>query len=350
LQQPKQPTNKKGYKSMIKNIQGGLFGQALGDAWAMPALMTPEDTWAMYGGWITRFLPAPDSHPFHHGLPAGKITDDTEQAASLAEAIIVDGKVTVEGAARAVLSWYERVGGDACPYVGPSTRRAVHAIKAGADLQSSGRFGDTNGASMRVSPVGLIHPGQVRAAAEDACVSCVPTHNTNVAMSGAAAVAGAIAAAMVPGASLDDVVAAGKQAAEVGRSFADNHWIGASVARRIDQAVQIARSGKPPLACIQELYDVVGATLAITESVPAAFGVLVLADGDPVQAAIYGAALSGDADTVSAMACAMAGAWKGIDAFPPEVVDTLRAANPEIDFDRLAFGLEAVAKKNLAAS
>jgi len=335
---------------MLKNILGGLFGQALGDAWAMPALMTPEDTWAMYGGWVTRFLPAPDSHPFHRGLPAGKITDDTEQAASLAEAIILDGKVTVEGAARAVLSWYERVGGDACPYVGPSTRRAVHAIQAGADLWSSGRFGDTNGASMRVSPVGLIHPGQVIAAAEDACMSCVPTHNTNVAMSGAAAVAGAIAEAMVPGASLDDIVASGKQAADIGRNFADNHWIGASVARRIDQAVQIARSGKPVIERIHDLYDVIGATLAITESVPAAFGVLVLAGGNPMQAAVYGAALSGDADTVSAMACAMAGAWKGIDAFPPDVVETLRTANPEIDFDGLALGLEEVAKKNLTRS
>ncbi len=335
---------------MIKNIQGGLFGQALGDAWAMPALLNLEDTWAMYGGWITTFHPAPDSHPIHHGLPAGKITDDTEQAASLAEAIIQDGKVTVEGTARAVMSWYERVGGDACPYVGPSTRRAVHAIRAGVDLAVSGRFGDTNGASMRVSPVGLIHPGQVKAAAEDACMSCVPTHNTDVAMSGAAAVAGAIAAAMVPGASLDDIIAAGKLGADIGRSYADNHWTGASVVRRIDLAVEIARSGKPVMERIHDLYDLIGATLAITESVPAAFGVLVLADGDPVQTAVYGAALSGDADTVTAMACAIAGAWKGIDAVPPEMIETLRAANPEIDFDRLAVGLEAVARKNLAES
>lgn len=331
---------------MIKNIQGGLFGQALGDAWAMPALMTPEDTWEYYHGWITEFKPAPDSHPVHHGLPLGKITDDTEQAAALGEVIAAEGKVTVEGAARAILTWYERVGGDTCPYVGPSTRRAVQAIRAGTSLSLSGRFGDTNGASMRISPVGLIHPGEVVAAAEDACLTCVPTHNTNVAMSGAAAVAGAIAAAMVPGATLDDIIAAGQKAAEIGRKK-DNHWIGASVMRRIDLAVQIARNGKPVRERIQELYDLIGATLAIAESVPAAFGVLAMAEGDPMQSAIYGAALSGDADTVTAMACAIAGAWKGIDAFPAEVVQTLRDANPEIDFDGLASGLEAVARKNV---
>jgi ADP-ribosylglycohydrolase len=331
---------------MLKHILGGLYGQALGDAWAMPALLTPEDTWQYYHGWITRFEPGPDVHPIHHGLPAGRITDDTEQAVALAEVIIEDGAMTVEGAARAILTWYERVGGDQCAYVGPSTRRAVQAIKSGADFYISGRFGDTNGASMRVSPVGLIHPGQTEAAVEDAYRSCIPTHHTDVAISGAAAIAGAVAAAMVPGATLDDIIAAGMRAADLGRKLGP-HWIGASVSRRIAQAVEIARSRQPLRERIRDLYDCIGATLAITEAVPAAFGVLVLAEGDPVQTAIYAAALSGDADTVAAMACAMAGAWKGIDAFPPEVLRTLQTANPEVNFDVLAANLESVAKKNL---
>ena len=68
-------------------------------------------------------------------------------------------------------------------------------------------------------------------------------------------------------------------------------------------------------ARLQELYDVIGATLAISESVPAAFGVLALAGGDLRQTAIYAAALSGDADTIGAMACAIAGAWRGAGLF-----------------------------------
>jgi ADP-ribosylglycohydrolase len=154
---------------MIDNILGGLYGQALGDAWAMPAMLHPDDTWEMYGGWITEFLPGPEEHDFHRGLAAARITDDTEQAVALAESIIEDGKVTVEGAARAIIRWYDRVGGDTCQYVGPSTRRAVQAIKAGADLNKSGRFGDTNGSAMRVSPVGLIHAGSGRSG----CGGCV---------------------------------------------------------------------------------------------------------------------------------------------------------------------------------
>lgn len=330
---------------MKNKILGGVYGQALGDAFAMPALLTPRDTWNYYHGWITTFHPGPDFHPFHSGMVAGRVTDDSEQAFALAEEIIREGGVSVEGIARAVMNWYDRVDGDNCPYVGPSTRRAVLAMKRGVDLKQTGRFGDTNGASMRVSPVGLIHPGDIESAVQDAYLSCIPTHNTNVAVSGAAAIAGAIAAALVDGSTLDDIIAAGVRASEMGRASTES-WIGASVGRRIEMAVQIARSARPELDRLQDIYDLVGATLAITEAVPSAFGVLVMAEGDPLKTAMYAAQLSGDADTIGAMAVAMAGAWKGIEAFPAWVVEGLRTANPEFDFDALAEGLYQLALAN----
>jgi ADP-ribosylglycohydrolase len=104
-------------------------------------------------------------------------------------------------------------------------------------------------------------------------------------------------------------------------------------------AVDIARMDVPPRNRIAELHEVIGTSLAIPESVPAAFGVLVMAEGDPQQAAIYAAALSGDADTIGAMACAIAGAWRGIGAFDDRHLETLRDANPELDFNSVAQGL-----------
>jgi ADP-ribosylglycohydrolase len=47
--------------------------------------------------------------------------------------------------------------------------------------------------------------------------------------------------------------------------------------------------------------------------------------GDPRQTAIYAANLSGDADTVGAIACAMAGAYAGIAAFDPAILAKLDA-------------------------
>lgn len=327
---------------LMDKILGGLFGQALGDAWAMPALLNPSDTWDRYGGWITEFKPGPDDHPVHHGLQAGQITDDTEQAFSLAREIIHEGKVSPEGAARAVISWYDFIDGDNTPYVGPSTRKAVSAIKAGQPLDLTGRMGDTNGAAMRVSPVGLIHPGDLEGAVRDAALSCVPTHNTDVAISGACAVAGAIAVAMQEDATLDMIISAGMKAADMGRRYG-HRWIGASVSRRIELAVKIARSEIGELDRIHEMYDVIGSTLAIPDSVGSAFGILAMADGDPKQCAIYSAALSGDADTVGAMACAIAGAWKGIGVFDKDILQTLQNANPDYDFIKVAQGLMALA-------
>lgn len=323
---------------MLDHILGGLYGQALGDAWAMPAMLTPMDTWEKYGGWITEFLPGPVDHPVHAGLHPGQVTDDTEQAFALAEAIIETGSVSVTTAASAIVSWYKRIGGDNCPYVGPSTRRAVQSISRGEDLNTTGMFGDTNGAAMRISPIGLLHPGDLPGAVEDTRIACTPTHNTDVAISGAAAVAGAIAIALTTNATLDGIIQAGVQAARIGRNYG-YRWLGASVARRIDMAVEIARMNAPPRDRIAEIHEVIGTSLAIPESVPAAFGVLVMAEGDPQQAAIYAAALSGDADTIGAMACAIAGAWRGIGAFDDRHLETLRDANPELDFDSVAQGL-----------
>jgi ADP-ribosylglycohydrolase len=222
----------------------------------------------------------------------------------------------------------------------------VQQLKRGVDPRSSGAYGDTNGAAMRVSVVGLIHPGDVASAAHDAALQATPTHNTDVAMSGAAAVAGAVAMALAPGAQLDTILNAGIEAAEIGRRLGPT-YMGASIPRRIRLALEIAGRRDDPRARLQDIYDLVGSTLAISESVPAAFGVLAMAGGDPLQTAIYAAGLAGDADTVGAMACAIAGAWRGADAFSADVCTTLREANPELDFEMTARRLVELAERTL---
>jgi len=84
--------------TLYDHILGGLYGQALGDAWCMPAMLTPDQTWQRYSGWIDRFYPGAIDHPVHGGLPAARITDDTEQAFQLATVIIEDQAMTEDGA------------------------------------------------------------------------------------------------------------------------------------------------------------------------------------------------------------------------------------------------------------
>ena len=307
---------------MLNKILGCLYGQALGDAFAMPAHIHPDDTIRAFG-WLDSWQAAPPDHLVHAGLPAGRITDDSEQAFSLAQAYIAAGGVTLEATVDALLRWYERVDGDNSPYVGPSTRRGIHALKAGEDPRTTGLWGDTNGAAMRIAPVGLLHPGDIPGAVADAGIACLPTHYTQPAVSGAAAVAAAIAQAMVAD-SLADVIAAGVLGAEKGREQG-RPWFGAAVAFKIQQALTIATSSGATQTRLRRLFDEVGASLNVPETVGAAFGILRMADGDPKRTAILAANLSGDADTIGAIACAMAGAFAGIEAIPTADVAVLEA-------------------------
>lgn len=327
-----------------KRIKGGLYGQALGDSYAMPAWLSPQATWDYYGGYITKFLDGPAEHPVHFTLKAGQVTDDTEQAVFIAREYIKNGKASAEGAARALIKWYDYVGGDNCPFVGPSSRRAIIALKRGEDPYKTGATGDTNGAAMRISVVGLMHPGDLEGAVADAVLTSVPSHYTDIAVSGASAVAGAVAEALKEDATVQSVVEAGIRAAEMGMKHG-NPWMGASSAKRIALAAEIARKDMPVRERIQEIYDIIGTTLAITEAVPAAFGMFVMADGDPMETARLAAALSGDADTVGAMACAISGAFKGIDTFPKEVIETLERVNAWANFPELAEQLYEVATR-----
>jgi ADP-ribosylglycohydrolase len=60
---------------------------------------------------------------------------------------------------------------------------------------------------------------------------------------------------------------------------------------------------------------------------------------------MYAANLSGDADTVAAIACAMAGAWRGIEVIPAWAVEALNADPVFASYDvpALAQGITALA-------
>ena len=113
-----------------------------------------------------------------------------------------------------MIKWYDYVGGDNCPFVGPSSRRAIIALKRGEDPYKTGATGDTNGAAMRISVVGLMHPGDLEGAVADAVLTSVPSHYTDIAVSGASAVAGAVAEALKEDATVQSVVEAGIRAAK----------------------------------------------------------------------------------------------------------------------------------------
>ena len=148
------------------------------------------------------------------------------------------------------------------------------------------------------------------------------THNTGIALAGAAAVAAAVSAG-ISGAAIAEATALAVQAARV--AAGRGRWVaGADVAARIEWATSLV-AGRDEAEAADLIYTLVGTSLATQESVPAAFAVLAAVPADPWRACLLAASLGGDCDTIAAMAGAVAGACHGIDVFPATAIAMIDA-------------------------
>ena len=287
--------------SAADRARGALYGLAIGDALGMPTqLLSRQQITARWGPLLTGFEPAPPGHPIAAGLPPGAVTDDTEQAVLLARMLVKNrGVPGPDDWAAALIAWeLDMAERGSLDLLGPSTKRALTAVLEGTPPEEAGRHGDTNGAAMRITPVGIAFAaGLIDRVVEASLV----THNTSVALAGAAAVAAAVSVG-IDGASV----------------------AGADVAARIRWAAELAEGAAPDRAA-ELIGTLVGTTLATQESVPAAFAVLSAIPDDPWRACLLAASLGGDTDTIAAMAGAIAGACHGQSAFPPHATATIDA-------------------------
>lgn len=315
---------------IYKKAFGSLLGVAYGDAMGMPtSLMSPDEICKIFPERITKLLPAPKGHFIHDGLRAGEITDDTQQTLLLADLFIEEKKFSRQGVAKKLLEWAKNLDAFKSMLLGPSSLRALKMIDDGVPLEETGRLGDTNGAAMKIAPVGIAHPGDYHAVVNDVAEICVPTHNTNIAIAGASAVACAVASGMVNN-DLDGLINAFYFGANEGMKLG-NQWYGASIQKRTELALKIVRSGKNEKEIWQDLYDYVGAGVAISESVPTSLALVVYYNGNPLKTAEAAANIGGDCDTVGAIAGAMAGAYSGFEIFPPQIIEQLSLVN-NVDF------------------
>ena len=336
------------YAQQRDRARGALYGLAIGDALGMPTEMLSRDQVIdRWGPLLTGFESAPPDHPIAAGMPAGAVTDDTEQAVLLGR-LLLSGRVDPRELADGLIAWERDVAArGSLGLLGPSTRRAIDAVRAGTPPEEAGCFGATNGAAMRIAPVGLtVTVGNLTALVDAVEEASLVTHNTSVALAGAAAVAAAVSAGLSSTADagterLTEAIDAAVAAAALGSER--GHWVaGADVAARIRWATGLV-SGRPASGGIypfvgtypdsgpsaaeaaEAIYSLVGTSLATQESVPAAFAVLSAVPDDPWEACLLAASLGGDTDTIAAMAGAIGGAVHGLSAFPPHAVQVIDA-------------------------
>ena len=339
-------------------ILGSLLGAALGDAMgAATEQWKIDDVIETHGGLLDKLIPPPID-TFSHDERAGLVTDDCSQMFALIEVLIAtDGHLTDQAWIERLIHW--SIYSPMRRQQGPTTRPLLEALAKGESTDHIGTVGEstrklasmgtTNGASMRVAPAGLIHPGDIESAVQTAWVSARPTHTTHTAAAGAGGIAAGCAEALMPGADVFSVVSAVLEGARLGEAIGRKEGRtppGPSITRRVEMAVEEALRASSFEEALRNIEDSVGNSVMMVESMPAAVGIFVAAKGEPHGCAVGGTNIGNDTDTIAAMAGAMAGALKGPEAIPAEMRATLHDANEE-DIPALAEGLTKIAWRNL---
>ena len=327
-------------------IKGALIGCALGDAMGMPTEMwTRDKIRARYPQGVSTLMPAAEDDFFGRKMAAGSVTDDTINVVMILNSIVeCKGALNAENYIEALMKWHKNSGISAL-VTGPSTMRALEQIEKGMPIEETGKMGTTNGAAMKIAPIGVISDYRdLSELVENVYQICMPTHNTNIAISGACAVAACVSYGTRGGRSHEDLWHLSKAAiaAAKGKGFITPT---ASLRFRIDYAYRIVewayKNGAPEnevavSEALDRLYDELGTSVETIETIPAVLSIVSLANGDPVQAANLSASLGGDTDTIGAISGAICGAMH--PKFSDEIVKTLESVNA-IDFEALAHSI-----------
>lgn len=289
--------------SLAPRVHGVVFGHAVGDALGEPTEgLTLREIRAAHT-WVDGFLRAD---------PGG--TDDTEYAALTAQLVVDHGSALTADLVAA--RWRQVVVAQTGGFGGGgfSEMEAIRNLRRGLEPPASGSDNHelwSDGSAMRSAPIGAAFPGRPSEAARLAAIDASVSHARDGIWCGAA-VAAAVAQAVVSD-DWHEVVAAGRAV------LPDDSWS----ARLLDRAIAIA-AGPGDLG---ERLERLERDVALThypwadvapEATALAFGVFAIAEGDYVTSVLGGVNIGRDADTIAAMAGAMAGGLRGVDAVPSQ--------------------------------
>lgn len=295
---------------------GALAGLALGDALGMPTqAMSPQQIQMVYGQ-VTGLVDGDKSQPYAPGMAAGSVTDDTEQALLIASLLLKGHgsglNLDASEFSHALLAWEDSmIERGSLDLLGPSTKAALERVRAGENPLRVGGEGTTNGAAMRVTPIGIAASTSDRQLFADAVwSSCQVTHATRQGFQSAALVAAAVSLGIDAGAAdvtdlLWKAVAFVHSLPERG-AWSPEPDVVAATHRALKLAAQ-------PSSSLEWLAGQIGTAVAAAQAIPMAFALLAR---DPSPRALLQAAnLGGDTDTISAIAGAILGASLGVEVF-----------------------------------
>ena len=295
---------------------GALAGLALGDALGMPTqAMSPQQIQMVYGH-VTGLVDGDKTQPYAPGMAAGSVTDDTEQALLIASMLLKGHgsglNLDASEFSHALLAWEDSmIERGSLDLLGPSTKAALERVRAGENPLRVGGEGTTNGAAMRVTPIGIAASTSDRQLFADAVwSSCQVTHATRQGFQSAALVAAAVSLGIDAGAA--DVTDLLWKAVAFVRSLPERGaWSPEpDVVAATHRALKLAAQ---PSSSLEWLAGQIGTAVASAQAIPMAFALLAR---DPSPRALLQAAnLGGDTDTIGAIAGAILGASLGVEVF-----------------------------------
>jgi ADP-ribosylglycohydrolase len=285
-----------GYK---ERAIGCFKGLATGDAIGKQTEMLPRaDIHTCYPGGITGFHGQPgEIIPRYLGKRyqwrIGETTDDTEQTIAVARAILREGDARHEAIGKELLECKKSV------HPGVSMWNFLQD----GDPARIASEGDGCGAAMRVAPAGVIFPPDSRDRLIRGAYECaIPTHGGQLAICAAAAVAGAVSAA-VEGAPASDVLAT------------------AVIASKEAEALRPSKRASTISVSLERIYSDLRARKRLvvdeiaeqyfpdkTENIVGVAISLALITQSAEETALLAANIGGDSDSVASIGGAIAGA------------------------------------------
>lgn len=325
---------------------GCLAGAAVGDALGGPTEgYSREAILERYGGWVKGIVP-----PFDPNRPAnrpaapyrkgdGRVTDDTLMTHLLVQVYDrvrdhLDAYRIAEHLVPLLLDppiWVPELDAEV-----PLLNRVFLAEKwlvlrlhhAHADPREAGVGNIVNcGAAMYMAPVGIVNAGHPDAAYAEA-IDIAGAHQSSYGREAAGVFAAAVAAAMTPGAGVDDVVGHALRLAKDGtRSAIESVTETAATVGDRQDGLGALRRAMAPYDTIGESYQDRGlgarrpSRLHSIEELPIALGLLVAAGGDFTGTVLGAVNYGRDADSIAGMGGALAAAMAGVHAIPDAWLD-----------------------------
>lgn len=296
---------------LVDRFKGALLGTFIGDAFGKPFEGRP-------------FPVAPERIGVFAPRSA-RYSDDTQMMIATAESLVRSGGFDAEDMARCFLENFERGRG-----YGRGTKSVLSLWRKGMKIEEASRIvfeggSQGNGAAMRTAPLACLYFNSPRALRRVAREAAELTHAHLLGWSGAVVQAAAVALAIESTSGLDPGSFLEKLTEAV-PPRADEY------ARLLEAAGELLGGEDDPERAVATL----GNGFTAIESVCTAVYSFLRHASDFTLAVRYAVSLGGDADTIGAMAGAIAGAYHGIAGIPEEWLNSLEGGPKGADHvDRL---------------